>query len=64
MKDADTALDLPPFDVPDLPSKPMTPQAYRAWLTRNRRSLHERGRLAKILADPLRRPVDVRFSLK
>lgn len=61
--DSNTPLELPTFDIPDLPSKPMTTEAYRAWLLANRRRLLETGQLESILADSLRLPVDVRFSL-
>ena len=58
-----TDLNLPRFDIPDLPSKPITPQAYHAWLDVNRRQLLESGRLEAILSDPSRCPADARFTL-
>ncbi len=63
MPDAAKSFDLPQFEIPDLPPKPLSARDYRAWLAENRRRLLEAGRLEHILADPQRCPVDARFTL-
>ncbi|MGB8355978.1 MAG: hypothetical protein WCD79_18920 [Chthoniobacteraceae bacterium] len=54
---------LPDWNVPNMPEKRLTGDAYVAWLVENRLELIRSGLLEKLLADPNRCPVDVRFVL-
>ena len=57
-------LKLPKFNVPELPPKPISFQAYHAWVLQNLKYLHETGQLERLRKDPARTPVSARFVLK
>lgn len=57
------SLNLPQFDIPLLKRKRVPPAAFYQWLIRNIRLLQQSGQLDRILKQPARRPVDVRFVL-
>lgn len=56
-------LNLPDFNIPILKQKRLPPEVFYEWIVQNNRFLHESGRLDRILKQPTRRPVDVRFVL-
>ena len=56
-------LNLPEFNIPILKQKRLPPEVFYEWIVQNIRFLHESGRLDRILKQPTRRPVDVRFVL-
>jgi hypothetical protein len=58
------SLKLPKFDVPELPPKQLSFQAYHAWVLKNLEHLHKTGQLERLRRDPSRTPVSVRFVLK
>jgi len=64
MKNDDHDLKLPDWNVPLVPAKRLTGDAYMAWLEENRRELIRSGLLEKLRADPNRCPVDVRFVMR
>ncbi|MCG2661782.1 MAG: hypothetical protein L6437_16245 [Kiritimatiellae bacterium] len=56
-------LNLPKFNIPELPRKHLTPKAYQAWVSDNLKRLRANGQLARLLIQPERRPTDKRFVL-
>ena len=58
------SLNLPNFNIPELPQKHLTPTAFHTWVVRNVKLLHDSGRLRLIRRQPERHPVDARFVLK
>lgn len=57
-------LDLPKFNIPELPRKRLTPKAYQAWVRDNLKHLRATGQLERLLNQPARRPVNKRFVLQ
>lgn len=57
-------LDLPKFDVPELPDKEISLDVYDEWNSRHARYLAETGQIDRLRRDPSRTPVSVRFSLR
>ncbi len=57
-------LRLPKFDIPDLPSKKISPRVAIRLIVRNVRRLRETGLYEVLQQYPDRRPVNVRFVLK
>ena len=56
--------DLPSWDIPARPPKPMTPEAFQAWNQEMYRLAVESGAVERRRRDPTRCPVDVRFTLR
>ena len=54
---------LPEWKVPPARSNQISPEAWLEWLEENRLELLRTGQMQKLRNDPLRCPVDVRFSL-
>jgi hypothetical protein len=57
-------LNLPKFNVPELPPKPMSFAEYVRWNEEHWRDLVRSGRLEIIRNDKTREPVNARFELK
>lgn len=57
------SLRLPKFDIPDLPSKRLTPKAYQAWVLDNFKHLHASGQLERLRRQANRCPAAKRFTL-
>ena len=57
-------LNLPVFNVPELPDKTIPPDKLHEWHLQNIKHLKESGQLENILKDPLRTPSSQRFVLK
>ena len=56
-------LNLPKFNIPDIKEKKLPPAVFYKLIVQNLQSLHKSGQLDRILKNPTRRPVNVRFSL-
>lgn len=57
------SLNLPKFDIPDLKDKKLPPTVFYSLIIKNLQSLNKSGQLDRILKNPTRRPVNVRFSI-
>ena len=57
-------LDLPVFDIPELPDKRIPPDKRHAWHLRNIKYLSETGQLERLRKHATRVPVSERFVLK
>jgi hypothetical protein len=57
-------LKLPKFDIPDLPQKRLTAEAYEAWVIANVKCVRETARYEYLRNDSTRIPVGKRFVLK
>ncbi len=56
-------LNLPEFNIPILKQKRLPPEVFYEWIIQNICFLYESGQIDRILKQPTRRPVDVRFVL-
>ncbi len=56
-------LNLPEFNIPVSKEKQLPPVVFYEWVVQNLRFLDQSGQLDRILKEPTRRPVDVRFIL-
>lgn len=58
-----TDLNLPKFNIPELPQKRLLPEEYHAWVLENIKLLHETGKLEQLRNQLRRSPVGKRFRL-